>query len=752
MRRSLIRSLHILLPLALLAAAVALRIAEPPFFKQQQMWVFDVGNQLWPRKFDPNGGVRIVDIDDESLEKYGQWPWPRTRLAELIYRLREAGAAVIAFDIVFAEPDRTSPQNIVRNWPDIPEYKGLRDKVRQMPDHDKAFADTIKWTRNTVTGFALTDGKAPRVPVQKGNFAYGGDDPRAFVYRFPGAIANLKMFEQAAAGNGNFNMIAEGDGQIRRVPLVVGFERSSSWEDDRLYPSVTLEALRVVQGAKTMIIKSSGGSGEVSFGERTGISSIQVGSMVIPTDAEGRLWVHYSGHRPERYVPVWKVLDGSVDKTKLDGHIVLVGTSAAGLLDLRATPLDNVVPGVEVHAEVLEQILHKDFLSRPDWSMGAEVTFILALGLLLTFLLPRLGALWCAVIGGASVLAVFGGSVYAYTDLKLLLDPVYPSITVLGVYLSASLIGYIRTEMERRQVRGAFSQYLSPALVEQLADHPEQLVLGGETKSMTFLFCDVRGFTAISETFKSNPQGLTVLINRLLTPLTNAILLKQGTIDKYMGDCIMAFWNAPLDDDAHPVHACEAALDMFVALEKLNEERRLEAEAAGVSFLPLNVGAGINTGECVVGNMGSEQRFDYSVLGDPVNLAARLESQSKNYGVRIVVGPETARAANGDFALLKLDLIQVKGQSVGVDIYSLHGDSAVANSPEFIALKEKHDAMLDAYYAQNWDVAEARLADCRILSKGEFPELYDLYEERIAAFRENPPPAGWDGVFVATTK
>ena len=269
---------------------------------------------------------------------------------------------------------------------------------------------------------------------------------------------------------------------------------------------------------------------------------------------------------------------------------------------------------------------------------------------------------------------------------------------------------------------------------------------------MTFLFCDVRGFTAISETFKTNPQGLTKLINRLLTPLTNVILARNGTIDKYMGDCIMAFWNAPLDDENHPVNACESALKMFDALDILNEERRLEAEAEGVKFMPLNVGAGINTGECVVGNMGSEQRFDYSVLGDPVNLAARLESQSKNYGVKIVIGPETARAADGLYAMLKLDLIQVKGQSVGVDIYGLQGDAEYAETAEFVALKEKHDAMLDAYYAQNWDAAVARIADCRTMSNDEFPELYDLYEERIAEFRDNPPPKDWDGVFVATTK
>ncbi|NKB56707.1 MAG: CHASE2 domain-containing protein [Alphaproteobacteria bacterium] len=744
--------MHILLPLALLAAAVVLRIEEPAFFRQQQMWVFDLGNKLWPREFDTDGGVRIVDIDDESLEKFGQWPWPRTRMAEIIYRLQQAGALAIVFDIVFAEPDRTSPKNIVEIWPDIPDYKDLREQVRTMPDHDEAFAQTIKWTRNTVTGFALASGEAPRRPVQKGNFAFSGPDPRSFVYRFAGGIANLKPFEQAAAGNGNFNMVPEGDGIIRRVPLVVGYEMGGARADDRLYPSISLEALRVAQGARTMTIKSTGGSGETGFGEQTGIVSIKVGRKVVPTDGEGRIWVQYTGHRTERFVPVWKVLDESVDKSLLDGHIVLIGTSAAGLLDLRSTPLDPALPGVEVHAEIIEQVLKEQFLSRPDWSKGAEIAYIIAVGLLLTFLLPRFGALWCAMAGAASVFAIVGGSVHAYREYKLLLDPVYPSIAVLGVYLSASLISYIRTEAERRQVRGAFSQYLSPALVDQLAENPDQLQLGGETKPMTFLFCDVRGFTAISETFKSNPQGLTKLINRLLTPLTNVILARKGTIDKYMGDCIMAFWNAPLDDEEHAIHACESSLAMFKALDVLNEERRLEAEAEGVPFLPLNVGAGINTGECVVGNMGSEQRFDYSVLGDPVNLAARLESQSKNYGVKIVIGPETAKAAEGKYALLKLDLIQVKGQSVGVEICGLQGDADYAASPEFVAIKDKHDAMLEAYYAQDWDKAVARIAECRALTNGEMPELYDLYDERIAEFRENPPPEDWDGVFVATTK
>jgi adenylate cyclase len=351
-----------------------------------------------------------------------------------------------------------------------------------------------------------------------------------------------------------------------------------------------------------------------------------------------------------------------------------------------------------------------------------------------------------------SVGASFGGSWYAYVHQQQLIDSIYPSVAVLIVYLSGSLISYVRTESEKKQVRSAFAQYLSPALVEQLADEPERLQLGGETREMTFLFCDVRGFTTISETFKSNPHGLTRLINRLLTPLTNVILDRRGTIDKYMGDCIMAFWNAPLDDETHAADACASALQMYVALESLNNEREKEAAEAGEPYLPLNVGIGINTGECVVGNMGSDQRFDYSVLGDPVNLAARLEGQSKSYGVDTVLGEETVIQIGDQFATLELDLIAVKGKTEAVTIFCLYGNAERAARADFIDHKKTHDAMLCAYRRQDWEEARRLIAECRKKANGEISEFYDLYEERILDYLETPPSKDWDGVFVATTK
>ena len=331
-----------------------------------------------------------------------------------------------------------------------------------------------------------------------------------------------------------------------------------------------------------------------------------------------------------------------------------------------------------------------------------------------------------------------------------LVDPTYPGITTFALYTLMTFMGYTKTAAEKKQVRGAFGQYLSPALVEQLAEEPDRLQLGGEMKEMTLLFADIRGFTTVSKQFKDGPQGLTTLINRFLTPMTDMILARNGTIDKYMGDCIMAFWNAPLDDAEHGRHACDSALAMFGELDTLNATIKAERESAGELFRPINIGIGLNSGECCVGNMGSGQRFDYSVLGDTVNLAARLEGQSKNYGVGIVIG-EATRDEAPQHASLELDLIKVKGKEEAVRIFSLLGDAAYRESAEFAALEDRHAAMLAAYRGQEWARARQLLAECRELD-GTLDTLYDLYAERLDDFEAHPPGAEWDGVFVATSK
>ena len=752
--RRLRRSAVYLLPLTVMIAALALYREQPQFLQTFQLKLFDLYQQIKPREYQP-APVKIIDLDDASLARIGQWPWPRNRLADMLIELFEAGAAVVAFDVVFAEPDRTSPNEVLPVWlglPELnlrelpPEWREFSQAILQsVPDHDDIFAEVIAQT-NVVLGITRSEGSTGRPPTVKAGFAVAGsDEPRDFVGGGDdGLTPNLPRLEEAAAGIGSFNFTPDADNIVRRVPLVIGI-------GDELIPSLAAEAVRVAQGARSYVIKTGGANLEWNFGEASGLNQVKIGrAEPVPVDRQGKMWVHYTRDVADRIIPAWRIFEDDFDPALVEGQILFFGTSAAGLKDLRTTPLKPDEAGVMVHAQVTAQMLLGHFLERPDWAFGVEFTFILALGLILVVVTPRVGALASAAIGTGAVALAVGVSWYLYAEQRLLLDPLYPAIVTLAVYITGSLLGYLQTEAEKRQVRGAFSQYLSPALVEQLAREPDLLKLGGELREMTFLFCDVRGFTSISEGFKGDPQGLTKLINRFLTPMTDAILARGGTIDKYMGDCIMAFWNAPLDDARHADHGCDAALAMFEELRKLNGQLVAEAEAEGRAPMPLNIGIGLNTGDCVVGNMGSQQRFDYSVLGDAVNLASRLEGQSKNYGVGVVIGDDTCRRANG-YATIELDLIAVKGKREAAKIHALLGDDKMAHDSGFAELREKHARMLAAYRRQQWDEAEALIGECRALD-GALDVLYDLYEERIEYYQENPPDPDWDGVFVATTK
>ncbi|RIL05206.1 MAG: adenylate/guanylate cyclase domain-containing protein [Proteobacteria bacterium] len=727
-----------LAPIAALALALGLRAAEPAPVQELQLRVFDRFQRLAPRPYT-DVPVRIVDLDDASLARVGQWPWPRTEVAALVRRLFDMGAAVVAFDAVFAEPDRTSPRQLLERLDALPLDAPLRARIEALPDHDAVLADAFAAGR-VVTGFVFTDAAGGRTPRAAAGFNYGGE-PFAHLVPRAGTVANLPGLEAAAAGNGAFTVDPDVDGIHRRVPLLFAY-------DGALYPSLATEAVRVAVGARAYSVKTAGASGERSFGQNTGITQLRIGKDVtVPTTSRGEIWVWYTPPAPERSVPAWTVLDGSADAKRIDGHIVLVGTSASGLRDVGATPLDPVSAGVTVHATVIEQILLGQYLERPDWASGAELVYLAVLGALLAIGIPRVGALGTAALGVIAVAAAAALSWRAYSAWHWLLDPVYPCLAALAVYLVGSLQNYLRSEAQRRRVRGAFRRYLAPSLVDELAAHPEKLRLGGEMREMTLLFCDLRGFTSIAE--RLDPQALTQLLNRFLTPMTEVILSRRGCIDKYMGDCVMAFWNAPLDDPEHARHACEAALAMTAALADLNA--RIAADAARP--LPaLAMGVGVNTGACCVGNMGSDQRFAYSAIGDEVNLASRLEGQSRRYGVAIVVA-ENTRARVPDLAFLELDAIRVKGKQQPVRIHALLGDERLAASASFEKLRDAQQALLAAYRAQRWDDADAALAACVALgAERGLDELYRLYAERIRAFRATPPPPDWDGVHVADAK
>lgn len=734
------RLLYVLIVGTVVLASLLLRIWDPVPVARMRALVFDTYQRLSPRAFDPSLPVRVVDIDEESLKRLGQWPWPRTLLAELVDKLAAHGAAAIGFDMVFPEPDRLSPANALRYWPDSEALAGLRRELDELPSNDEIFAEAIG-KAPVALGF-IASPQATAIPQTKAGFAHGGDDPRLFAPTYPGAAASLARLQDRAQGAGALNWIPEEDQIIRRLPMIVAVGGT-------LYPSFAADLLRLAQGASTYIVKSSGASGEKAFGEKTGIVSLKVGDFEIPTEAHGQMWIRFTPETGQRYLPAWKILDGEIGAEDIEGRILLIGTSAAGLLDLRATPLDASVPGVSLHAQAIEQILLGDYLQRPDFAAAAELLYILVLGALIAFLIYRSGALGSAALGAAAIAAVIGVSWYAFDELGWLVDPVYPAIALIAIYLAGTLFMFLRTERERNRVRHAFSHYMAPALVERLADDPSRLKLGGETRDMTLLFSDVRGFTGISEGLDA--EELTRFLNSLFTPLSNIILEEQGTIDKFMGDAVMAFWNAPLDDSAHASHACSAALRMMREMETLNARWRDEAEARGREYKPVRLGIGLNTGLCCVGNLGSETRFDYSVIGDNVNIASRLEGQSKTYDVGTVVGESTTARAP-DFAFLELDLLKVKGKTEATRVFALLGDSALKASQSFIALTERHREFLNRYRARDWDAAEILSRECEKLNSSRLDRLYALYRERIARFRVNPPPPDWDGSAEALSK
>ncbi len=713
----------------LIAAAVTLKLLAPAAITDLQNRSFDLYQQLKPRLYE-SAPVRIVDIDDATLERAGQWPWPRTQLAALVEKLQRAGASVIAFDAVFAEPDRTSPQQIVPLWGRQP---ALRDVLSKLPDHDALFAEAIA-SAPVVTGFVLTHGGGA-APALKAGWAVVGNDPSAFVPSFSGSVTTLPQLEAVARGNGALNSTPDGDGILRHLPLVMRL-------NGQLYPSLAVEALRVAQGADSYVIKSVGASGEE--GSTSGIVALKIADIVIPTDQNGSQWLYYSASVEERSVPAWQVLDGTADPSRLAGHIILVGTSAAGLKDIRATPLNPAAPGVEVFAQALEQAILGITLSRPDWMAGAEILLMVAASLLLlgvnALLTPLAGIVFMAVtLGGILTL-----SWHAFASHRLLVEPVMPALTIVVVYILDVVVRYIHTERERTHIRTAFSQYMSPALVRELANHPERLTLGGENRPLSVMFCDMRGFTSVSE--RLPPQELTRLLSRFLTPITQIILDRQGTIDKYIGDCVMAFWNAPLDDGAHARHAVLAALGIQEALNRLNAER----EAA-----PLQASIGINTDLCCVGNMGTDQRFNYSALGDGVNLASRLQAQCRHYGVDIILGENTEKEIRG-MACLELDLIRVQGREALARTYTLVGDERMAESAAFSALAERHRLLTDAYRGGQWDQAERVRKDC-VSAAESLPSLrksglYTRFARRIALLRNSMPDGCWDGVYDAREK
>ncbi|MFK7765136.1 MAG: CHASE2 domain-containing protein [Roseobacter sp.] len=728
--------------------ALLIRIGDPPPVTTLRNAAFDFYHQMKPRDYAPLP-VAIIDVDDRSIEALGQWPWPRSRVAEMVDKATQDGAVAIGFDIVFAEPDRLSPAQIARDNPALP--ADLKAEMARLQDNDALLAEAFARSRiilGQTTVRSVAGNRAEKRALAPVQHALLGPDPRPFLLTFPDIIQNLPALEAVAAGRGLFNARPDGDGVYRRAPVVMSVQ-------GEIRLGLTPEMLRIGTGGQAFAVRTN----------EAGVTEVVVAGQAIPTAKDGTVWPYLTPTLRSRYVSAVDLLEGDMPSGRLAGHLVLVGTSAIGLEDFRATPLGVAMAGVEIHAQVLENIMAQTYLLRPNHVIGAELTTIFALCALVILFAPMLSAR--ALIGSSVVLlcAYIGTSYYVFAEQRLLLDPTFPTLSMAAAIILISTVNYLREERQKQQIRGAFGQYVSPDLVNQLTDNQQQLTLGGESRELTLLFSDVRGFTAIAEEFRDNPEALTLLMNQFLTILSNAIMDHKGTIDKFMGDAVMAFWNAPLDNPDHLRSACRAALRMIADIEQFNVVRQREAgrptsklrkgDVATPVVHHLNVGIGINTGQCVVGNMGSDTRFDYTALGDPVNVASRLEGQSRFYGAPIILGQTTAYEVRDELALLELDMIRVVGKECPENIFALVGDETLFANPRFQALRTENAQMLTAYRNRHWDAVEACLPSLRAKFDAlglDFSDYLSLYGNRITFLRASPPPDGWDGVYDSTQK
>ena len=718
-------------------------IFKYPFLKQLENWTYDT-RLNFTRLDTLDDRVVIVDIDENSLTEIGRWPWGRDKLATIVDNLFETyQVKVVGFDIVFAEKDESSGLEMFEQLADTTlkdnaGYQKALEEIRPTLLHDEIFAKSLVG-KNVVLGYYF------KANLQHDESGVTGRLPPALTKmdaqwseRLPinqalGYGANLEVLQSSAQSGGYFdNPFVDADGVFRRVPLVQAYQ-------GYLFASL---ALATTQGyldtaSIELAVESQGNKGGKEY---YALETINLKDFQIPVDANGAVFVPYRGRQGSfPYVPAYKVLDGSADASQLKGKIVLIGTSAPGLLDLRSTPVQNIYPGVEVHANIISGILDDRIKHKPAWTVGYEFVLLVIVAVCMALLLPLVSPLLAAAstLGFAGM--IMAGTFVAWNN-NLILPLASPMLLIVLIFMLHMTYGFFIESRGKRQLANLFGHYIPPELVDEMSESPEEFSLDGENREMTVLFSDVRGFTTISEGL--DPKELTQLMNALLTPMTRVIHKNRGTIDKYMGDSIMSFWGAPLADTEHARHALYAAMEMIDELKIMQEDFKQRGWPA------VNIGIGLNTGNMNVGNMGSEFRMAYTVLGDAVNLGARLEGLTKNYGVNIIVN-ESTKAAIPEFLFRELDLVRVKGKNEPVSIFEPLGHKNDVEKSVTEELSAYRKALAN-FRAQAWDKAELDFFNLQ----RNYPDryLYEVYLERITVYRKESPGDDWDGVFTHTSK
>ena len=686
--------------------------------------------------------IVILDIDEKSLKEEGRWPWSRDRLGLLMDKLFDKyGIKVVGFDVVFAEKDESSGLRVLQKLGQNQlkadaAFQAALAKIQPQLEYDKLFAEKIR-NRNVVLGYYLTDQKEKKLSgiLPEPTFPAGSFDNRPIKSTsWNGYGANLSELQHAAANAGHFNPIVDADGTVRRVPMLVEYNGA-------YYESLSIAVVRTLLGSPKVLPGFAGGESS-GYTELEWLELDVAGApLVIPVDRELATFVPYRGKQGSfHYISVTDVLHDRVEPGQLKDKIVLVGTTALGLLDNRATPVAEVFPGVEIHASMISGILDQNLKEKPAYMLGAEVIWLLLVGVALSFLMPLLSPAKSMLVS-FFMFAITLGMSLAFWQYGNILMPVANSLVMIALLFALDMsYGYFVESRTKRQITGLFGQYVPSELVEEMSQHPESISMEGESREMTILFSDVRGFTSISEDL--DPKELTLLMNEFLTPLSRVVYKHRGTIDKYMGDCIMAFWGAPLPDANHARNALLASIEMQATLAALQPHFRERG------WPEIHVGVGINSGRVSVGNMGSEVRIAYTVMGDEVNLASRLEGITKQYGVGIIVGEHT-RDAVSDFVYRELDHVRVKGKDKPVAIYEPIGLISEVSKTMQDEVGLFHD-MRRRYLAQDWNQAGLLLMNLQRMSPDT--RLYEIYAKRVAYFRNNPPAADWDGVFVFLTK